>query len=311
MPLPLDYREIVKQEQRVQQFATVAGNTMAIYYGCIAFDVPYFAKAVPVVAARPWTVYIDNLRKDGKGQEKAMLGFLDGETDIEAVFANTEAARTAAKHEQGTRGKGPAGPRKIWGTGSEDCPYTNEDYDRLEEIYERFASRLKSTGGPDPQQEHILRLCTKMSLDQEKYLEKGQIEKAQKLNKMIQDNLSSENLRKKDEKPVDDIKIDAIIDRMEKAGIMENGEFCQPDVMFERIFGHAPKYAYTKDAAEQMLLAIINTTRMNDGYAELGILPDNARITDNIGEFAEEPNAVEKESYDKLGLVPMPKGVKQ
>ena len=36
------------------------------------------------------------------------------------------------------------------------------------------------------------------------------------------------------------------------------------------------------------------------------MLPDEMRLTDELGEFAEEPNAAEIAVYDNLGLVKMP-----
>ena len=299
MPIPSEYAEIAEQENKIAQFGKTVDIPTAIFYGCIAFDVPFFAAELAVGAKKPWETYLFNLQANAKdaGERKRRThdGFLDGETVLDPAFAK----KSKSNYQEN---------RKKWGDGSSEGRYTNADYARLEDLYSTFTERLKSAGGPDAQQEHILRLTAKMTLEQERYIASGQVEKAQKLNKMIQDNLSSENLRKKDEKPVDDIKIDAIIDRMEKAGLMTDGEFVDPDVMFARIFGRAPKYSYTKDAAEQMLLYIINTMRSNDGYAELGTLPDNARIADNIKEFAEEPNDFEKDSYAKLGLVQMPNG---
>lgn len=296
MAIPADHKEIEKQEKRIGRYAKkLQDDTTAIFYGCIEFDVPFYAAELAVGSRKPWESYLFNLQAadaEEKTHSRANGGFLDGELTMEAANARKEL--TAAEY------------RKRWGTGNAEGNYTKADFERLEDLYSIFTDRLKSAGGPDAQQEHILRLTAKMTLEQEHYISTGQVEKAQKLNKMIQDNLSSENLRKKDEKPVDDIKIDAIIDRMEKAGLMIDGDFVDPDIMFARIFGRAPKYAYTKDAAEQMLLYIINTMRSNDGYAEIGTLPDDARVTDNIHEFAEKPNDAERDSYAKLGLVQMP-----
>ena len=60
------------------------------------------------------------------------------------------------------------------------------------------------------------------------------------------------------------------------------------------------------DAAEQMILINENRMRQNDGMPELVTLPDNMRLHDDLGEFAEEPNEREREAYAKLGLVKMP-----
>ena len=55
-----------------------------------------------------------------------------------------------------------------------------------------------------------------------------------------------------------------------------------------------------------MILICENRARINDGMPELSVLPNEMRLTDELGEFAEEPNAGELDVYDKLGLVKMP-----
>ena len=168
-----------------------------------------------------------------------------------------------------------------------------------------------AAGGVSVKQEFILRDCAKMTLDRDKMRAIGQYDKAAKLNKMVQDNLSSEGLRKRDAKPIDDLRIDGIVDRLEKAGLLKNGKQCSPDEMFEILFHRRPKYSYTKDAAEQILLYMANTTRVNDGLSELPTLPPDMRLRDDLGEFAEEPDEQEKESYKELGIVKMPPAKKK
>ena len=87
---------------------------------------------------------------------------------------------------------------------------------------------------------------------------------------------------------------------------MKNGRPVYPDDAFELLFHRKPKYSYTKDAAEQMLLAIINTSRINDSLPEISTLPDSARISDNLHEFAEEANEMEKTAYEGFAYVKMP-----
>ena len=136
-------------------------------------------------------------------------------------------------------------------------------------------------------------------------------DKAAKLNKMVQDNLSSEGLRKKDAKPIDDLRIDSLVEALEKKGLLKNGKQCDPDEMFRILFGRSCKYPYTMDAAEQMLMINENRMRQNEGRPELTTLPPEMRLRDELGEFAEEPNEQEKEAYQRLGLVKMPPAKKK
>lgn len=151
-----------------------------------------------------------------------------------------------------------------------------------------------------------------MSLDMEKCLAEGAYDKAQKLNKMIQDNLASENLRRKDEKPVEEVRIDSIVDSLEKAGLVKSGKILAlPDLqkkLLERLgaLGGKPshKYPYTLDAADQMIQIIINTARMNDGEPEITDFSDNMTLDENVApEFTSMPNADENTAYEAMGLM--------
>lgn len=311
---PMDTAELTAQQERYDAIARATSDSLALFYCCIEFDRPFDMLAVPKEpdVGEKWIAYLDNLRlKKLDTRRGEPLGFLDGLTDITKIFGEGLTAGEFTKavgNEKSARNRkvGTAQQRKNWGENSAKNPYTSEDYDELDRIYEALASDLMAAGGVSVKQEFILRDCAKMTLDRDKMRAIGQYDKAAKLNKMVQDNLSSEGLRKRDAKPIDDLRIDGIVDRLEKAGLLKNGKQCSPDEMFEILFHRRPKYSYTKDAAEQILLYIANTTRVNDGLSELPTLPPDMRLRDDLGEFAEEPNEQEKESYKELGIVKMP-----
>lgn len=311
---PMDTAELTAQQERYDAIARATSDSLALFYCCIEFDRPFDMLAVPKEpdVGEKWIAYLDNLRlKKLDTRRGEPLGFLDGLTDITKIFGEGLSAGEFTKavgNEKSARNRkvGTAQQRKNWGENSAKNPYTTEDYDELDRIYEALASDLMAAGGVSVKQEFILRDCAKMTLDRDKMRAIGQYDKAAKLNKMVQDNLSSEGLRKRDAKPIDDLRIDGIVDRLEKAGLLKNGKQCSPDEMFEILFHRRPKYSYTKDAAEQILLYMANTTRVNDGLSELPTLPPDMRLRDDLGEFAEEPDEQEKESYKELGIVKMP-----
>ena len=311
---PMDTAELTAQQERYDAIARATSDSLALFYCCIAFDRPFDMLAVPKEpdVGEKWIAYLDNLRlKKLDTRRGEPLGFLDGLTDITKIFGEGLSAGEFTKavgNEKSARNRkvGTAQQRKNWGENSAKNPYTSEDYDELDRIYEALASDLMAAGGVSVKQEFILRDCAKMTLDRDKMRAIGQYDKAAKLNKMVQDNLSSEGLRKRDAKPIDDLRIDGIVDRLEKAGLLKNGKQCSPDEMFEILFHRRPKYSYTKDAAEQILLYMTNTTRVNDGLSELPTLPPDMRLRDELGEFAEEPDEQEKETYKELGIVKMP-----
>ena len=311
---PMDTAELTAQQERYDAIARATSDSLALFYCCIEFDRPFDMLAVPKEpdVGEKWIAYLDNLRlKKLDTRRGEPLGFLDGLTDITKIFGEGLPAGEFTKavgNEKSARNRkvGTAQQRKNWGENSAKNPYTSEDYDELDRIYEALASDLMAAGGVSVKQEFILRDCAKMTLDRDKMRAIGQYDKAAKLNKMVQDNLSSEGLRKRDAKPIDDLRIDGIVDRLEKAGLLKNGKQCSPDEMFEILFHRRPKYSYTKDAAEQILLYMANTMRVNDGLSELPTLPPDMRLRDDLGEFAEEPDEQEKESYKELGIVKMP-----
>lgn len=311
---PMDTAELTAQQERYDAIARATSDSLALFYCCIEFDRPFDMLAVPKEpdVGEKWIAYLDNLRlKKLDTRRGEPLGFLDGLTDITKIFGEGLSAGEFTKavgNEKSARNRkvGTAQQRKNWGENSAKNPYTSEDYDELDRIYEALSSDLMAAGGVSVKQEFILRDCAKMTLDRDKMRAIGQYDKAAKLNKMVQDNLSSEGLRKRDAKPIDDLRIDGIVDRLEKAGLLKNGKQCSPDEMFEILFHRRPKYSYTKDAAEQILLYMANTTRVNDGLSELPTLPPDMRLRDDLGEFVEEPDEQEKESYKELGIVKMP-----
>lgn len=311
---PMDTAELTAQQERYDAIARATSDSLALFYCCIEFDRPFDMLAVPKEpdVGEKWIAYLDNLRlKKLDTRRGEPLGFLDGLTDITKIFGEGLSAGEFTKavgNEKSARNRkvGTAQQRKNWGENSAKNPYTSEDYDELDRIYEALSSDLMAAGGVSVKQEFILRDCAKMTLDRDKMRAIGQYDKAAKLNKMVQDNLSSEGLRKRDAKPIDDLRIDGIVDRLEKAGLLKNGKQCSPDEMFEILFHRRPKYSYTKDAAEQILLYMTNTTRVNDGLSELPTLPPDMRLRDDLGEFAEKPDEQEKETYKELGIVKMP-----
>ena len=270
----------LEQQEYYAQVAKKTSESLAYFYCCIKYDVPFARDCVPRDGSSElWLAYIDNLhlKKRDVGKDGQPLGFLGGLTDITKIFGEglKDGEFTKAVYAEKSMQTAKAGTvrqRKDWGVGNEARPYTNED-------------------------------CMKQMND---LTAAGQFDKAKKVSGLIQENLAGDNLRKKDIRPADIIRVDEITDRLEKAGLLKNGKQCSPDEMFEYFFGRKPRYPYTADAVDQMILINENRMRQNDGMPELSMLPDEMRIHDELGEFAETPNAQEKEAYDKLGLVRMP-----
>lgn len=303
-----------EQQEYYNELAKKTSESLAYFYCCVKYDVPFARDCVPRDDSRDrWLSYIDNLHLKKRDVNRAgqPLGFLDGLTDITKIFGEglkdgefTKAVY-AEKNAQSAKA-GTVRQRKDWGLGSESNPYTNEDYAEFDRIYTILVTDLGGEDAVSAKQELILRNVARWTKQMNDASAAGKFDAAKKLSALIQENLASDNLRKRDAKPVEEIRIDGITDRLEKAGLMKNGKPVDPDKAFELLFHRRPKYSYTKDAAEQMLLAIINTSRINDSLPELSTLPDDVRIKDDLHEFAEEANEMEKDAYEGFGYVKMP-----
>lgn len=267
---------------RFADLAGIVGGDMAIYCLCGALNLPvYIDEPVPT-----WGAYLSILEKKQRQES-----FIDGETDAQTVLA-----RGASEQERWERD---------WGYGDPDNPYSAQDYKTLDSIFRTYSARLDAAGGMDAQQEDTLRHCSRMALLRDKSIAKGDkesVSKAATLDKMIQDNLSAENLRKKDAKPIETARVDGIIDAMQKRyGVgaeLTKEQFL--DIFFK--WCRSKRYPETVDAAEHAMLAIINTMRENNDLPDLPILPEQAKMDAYAQEFAEEPNEQEQEVYEYLNL---------
>lgn len=305
----------IQQQERFDELEAETSESLAYFYCCIIFDLPFEIEAIPRDREKKrWLAYRDNLhqKKLDISNSGVPLYFLDGMTDIQKIFGGNirtgefykiiGAEQTSRKREQGTKKQ-----REIWGLGPKKQRYKTEDYNRLDSIFKTYSARLENSGGMDSQQEFILRECAKLTVEKEWQMEEGNIAQAQKLNKMILDNLGAESLLKKNARPVDDMRLDDFASKLEKAGLMRDGKWAPIPVILKKFFGEgAIQYPYTLDAAEQMILIMENRARVNNGLSELPTIEPDMRLHDDLGEFAKRPNAKEKEVYERLGLVKLP-----
>jgi len=277
--------ENAKAEEISKRFLELAeniGGDVALYCICATLNLPVdTSQAVPT-----WGAYLEYL--EGLPRQET---FIDGETDVETVLADG-----ASEQERWERD---------WGYGDPDNPYTVQDYKSLDGIFRMYSMRLDAAGGMDAQQEDTLRNCSRMALLRDKCIAKGDKDSAaiaNTMNRMIQDNLAAENLRKKDAKPIETARVDGIIDAMQKKyGV---GAELTKEQFMELFWKwcRSKHYPETVDAAEHAMLSIINTMRENNDLPDLPTLPEQAKMGDYAHEFALEPNEQEQEVYEYLNL---------
>lgn len=267
------------QNVRYINLSNQIGEETARFCMCAAFNYAYD----PDIDCVSFEDYVDQI-----GNRK----FRDGMMQMEQQIDVTDAEMRKWK--------------AVWGIGDKSKPYSVEDYQKLDQTFETYAARLEKAGGMDALQEDTLRSCSKMRLEADKALVKGgkdNIAIASTLSKMIQEQLASEQLRKRDEKPIGIAKLDGIVEALaRKYG--SGAELTYEEatkICSQWLLSH--KYPHTMDAAEHMLLAIINTTRQNNDMPIMPELPEEAKFPESMeSEFAEKPNEAEKEAYEYLNI---------
>ena len=111
--------------------------------------------------------------------------------------------------------------------------------------------------------------------------------------------MASEEMRRKDEKAQEAMRVDALVVAMETQGLMKDGKFLKFDELidvFDKRFFKAKK-GHSTDAVDQMIADYYNTTRKNAGLESALILPSELQVDDVNDEFDEVMSAEEKEAY--------------
>lgn len=317
----LSFMCISCESEMFNRLAKTEGRYIGLFHTCAALDIP----VKPIVldgidfdsVDEPFMTYINALSESGQDIKRGkVLGFADGVTSLSNLFGNDLshkdfAERIRREKEKIAKQVGTEEQRERWGTEMLYRPpnpkipalvMTNSVYDELDRIYENRAQELKGQT-ITPQIEFTLQEVAKNTVIysyQRRYGERD----ADKTWKTIDTMLASESLRKKDEKPIANFTPDAWVDAFEKAGLMQDGQFLTlteiEDAMIKIMRGKG--YDQTLDAAHQLELNIINNARRNADQQTIFELPEDMRITDELGEFAAEEGEEEKQARDYAHL---------
>lgn len=308
--------EILEQQNtQFYRIKEVLGtDTLAFFCCCVMFDKPFIAECLPAQGG-DWSGYLRKL----KFRKKDDLGLRGGVTDVLQLYGDDVDTVEMVQYERSKNPEvsnvGTPEQVKAWGKGSDEAPFAKDDYDRLDDIFKTMSDRLVSAGGMDVQQEDTLRQASIMRLMRDKFVlagDKESIAKAKQLDSMIKENLSAEQLRKADARPVEDVRIDSIVDALEKWGAVKDGKILSfPDLtefllkQLGRLGGTpAHKYTQTLDAADYELWFIQNCMAQNEDLPKWVELPDNMRFPEEVAsEFADKPSDDEKRAYEGIGLV--------
>jgi len=293
-----------------QWLSSVVGYKLAMFLTCAFFNIPYLptlfdvAKEYGKDGKGPWVGYVIAVRKADKERGGKPRGFEQGLTDIKKAFKTYQSLMVddeMLSDEEYQNGK--KAQLDLWGSGPKNNPYTPDDYEFLNEQYVALTDERPTR---NYQAELAIRKICKWALEQEKCIERKEFNDAQKLGQLIKNEMESEELRRKDAKASNMVRLDDIVLAIERVGLNIPDE----DELLTMLANHSfhPRYNYTRDAADQMLLQIINASRWNEGQAEWDRLPEQFKIHDDLDEFTEVQEPAEKTLYRELQLVPMNKG---
>lgn len=303
------------EESIYEQLSQEAGYSLGLYYGCLKFDVPCeplliqsdFAADSFEGAGQRWNWYLNKLVEEDKYTKKGgeIRTFVDGVTNILKIFGKNFTEKDFGeyvRHERERLAKLPGTPaqREQWGMG-----YTSAEYDELDRQYQ---NRLASYKGwtITPQMEDTLIKVVKWNLQVDKLMALNKYKEASSIQSMVEKLLASENMRKRDERPTEQMRIDALVEYLEHAGLMKNGMLLSYDETVKALwdgFIGKRKYDYTIDSCDAMILAIVNAGRKNDGLDPLLSLPKDLMVVDERGEFATEASAQEIENMRYVGMM--------
>ena len=309
--------ELLEYRDFYLRAAEKEGPHMALWYTCIAANVPFVIGDLPEDIKKStedgvWDAYVTKLIQEGDDKRGARdAEWLDGVTDIRWAFGKELtkkdfSAAINAEKERMDRLPGTKQQRKRWGAKGNGKPFDPHDYNRMDELLDAYASDYQSTGLSERQEQTLIQFVKWMYLA-DKASEEGDSRTAQLYIKNADMIMASNAMRTKDEKPMDGFRFDACIAALEKAGFMRDGHFlnyedtCRAIWKFVHPEGN-PRYGYSLDVADQVLLNWENNMRKNSGRPEVYELPPEMKTHDDYGEFLDEETEEEKALKQQMDL---------
>ena len=312
------------QQAYFERLQATNGTHLALYLCCIKYDVPCNPLILPENVNTDdflqseeakdgiWTYYLRQIEQTKLySDDSETPNFFDGVTNILRIFGKNFTERDFAKFVQYEQEliesmEGTERQREKWGD-----TYTEDEYNELDRLYESRKESYKGVTLTAQMEDTLVKVC-RWNLKIDQYIDAGNIKLAKDLQSMVETALASESMRKKDEKPVEALRIDALIDALESFGLMEDGSFLTYDETVAALRDNlvkSKKYDYSLDVADQIILDVLNNMRANEDLELLTELEEQYSVEDEYGEF--EPEETEREisakryaGLTKVSIVP-------
>lgn len=318
-------RYCVECEDRIyMEFAESNGYSIALWMACAKFNVRLEPLLIPedfgtdgfAYRDSRWSWYNEALYDSGKyvKENGELTGFKDGVTMLFRIFGKELTEKDFSRYcrverERMAKLPGTEEQRTKWGTMPiwKGFDVSTQVYDELDRAYEARTSQYKGQTITDQIEMTLRRVC-KLALAMDYLQSIGDAHGLDKVQKSIDSIMASEQLRKKDEKPVEALRLDALVDAMEKAGVMEEGKLlnCEQTIQaLEKNFICKPKYHGTIDVVDQSIMDMMNSMRANADLFMLNELPEELMVEDTYGEFDGIETDDQRKRRKYAGLMPL------
>lgn len=307
---------IACEEAIYERLSEREGAYIALFAMCCSANVPFIAEVLPekeefCAMEDRWVWYNDRIADEIHSEDGKILGFFDGETSIMRIFGKNLTQEDVAEYVKYSQKIEAALPgtreqRSRWGTEPlcKGCDMTKEVYDELDRQYDIWVGRYRGQTITPQLADSIVQIC-RWNMVVEHLLRVGEYLAAQKVRTMVDNLMASEQMRKKDEKPLEGMRIDAMVTAFEQLGAMEQNQFKSfPEIVeiFWKRFFKKKKYSYSVDAADHMIFDYYNNLRINAEQPTVGTLPADMKLEDDLGEFEEEASEEEKKRERFAGV---------
>ena len=270
-------------------------KVMAIYIYCAACDTPFYAEIAH--QSKDWKQYLQNLREQNlnrNAQSGEYATFGAGETVYEKAEPKKRKDTSLAQ------------ARERWGAkfseGGEPVEYTKRELEELESLYKEQAAEYK--GAITPRVDMSLREICVSRLEWKRCVGVGDSQGAKRYSDMIKDAMAREGMRATDVKPLEAMKVDALITHLEEKGAVQNNQIVGVDELRAILAKDHPQYHTSLDVVDEIIMCTVNTMRRNNGESELIELPKEGQVKDVFHELLDKPTEHEQEVMAELGILP-------
>lgn len=264
----------------------------ALYAMCAVMDIPF----------EP-----EKARKSRIGLLETFVKYLDA-VNLEEGFANTKGAaqiviegpmkKSGAKNDKINEEKRREAWRTKWGSG-----LTDPEYEELDRKYEVESHEFK--GNLTPRIEKNLIALSKLDVEFDRAVRTGDFDTANRITDIIKKTRDMESLRASDDKPNEEMRVDAIVDALERRGAMTDGTLLSRDDLLKWIAESTRSHYQTSlDIIDTVMMVAENARRRTDGERVLSTVPDYLQVRDQYGELEIGMTEQEKGVMKELGRMP-------